>query len=631
MRLLLISFFIFSFLISSAQDAPFERGINLTGWFQAASPRQIQFSKYDKIDFEQIKSLGCDVIRLPINLHFMTDGAPDYHLNPLFLEFLDQTVEWSEELGLHLIFDNHTFSPSENTDPNIGDVLEKVWLQMATHYKDAYENIYYEVLNEPHGISDFLWNNIQQDIVEIIRTVDVEHTIIVGGAGWNSYNNLAAMPEYEDDNLIYTFHFYDPFIFTHQGATWTGPSMGSLQDIPFPYEAERMPNLPSDLLGTWVQFNHLAYPSQGNVDFVKELIDIAVQFREERGVPVFCGEFGVYQPNSQEPDRVFWYDAVRSYLEAQEIPWTIWDYHGGFGIFREDGNDLFEHDLNTELLEALGWNIPEQTPFVPYEDTVGFAIYTDFIEKGLFENSFGSGRLDYYSARQPQVGQRCIEWSNPNQYDAIGLDLRPNKDMGYLVEEGFILDFYVRGNTSNTSFDIRFLDTDTGEDDHPWRMRFTVDDTTVDWNGEWQQVQIPLSSFTEHGAWENEWFNPIGAFDWTAVDRFEIVAEQGGLENKSLSFDQILLTFAESTATEIQLQLTGIQLSPNPASEQLQLQTELNESLQYELVDNVGRTVKKGTFKGQHYLELTNVASGVYFLRVWGVERDFVVEKVLVE
>jgi len=58
-------------------EVPFHRGVNLTGWFQADSPRQIQFTKFTKQDFLDIKSLGCDVIRLPINLHFMTSGAPD--------------------------------------------------------------------------------------------------------------------------------------------------------------------------------------------------------------------------------------------------------------------------------------------------------------------------------------------------------------------------------------------------------------------------------------------------------------------------------------------------------------------------------------------------------------------------
>src|SRR5687768_17526153 len=92
-----------------AGQVPFSRGVNLTGWFQAASPRQVQFSKYTIKDFENIRSLGCDVVRLPINLHAMTNGEPDYTLDPLFLNFLDEVVNWAEELQMHLILDNHTF------------------------------------------------------------------------------------------------------------------------------------------------------------------------------------------------------------------------------------------------------------------------------------------------------------------------------------------------------------------------------------------------------------------------------------------------------------------------------------------------------------------------------------------
>jgi len=89
-------------------QAQFNRGVNLTGWFQVSNPRQIQFSKYTYKDFEQIKSLGCDVVRLPINLHAMTSGAPDYRVDELFLTFLDSVVQWCETLQIHLIIDNHT-------------------------------------------------------------------------------------------------------------------------------------------------------------------------------------------------------------------------------------------------------------------------------------------------------------------------------------------------------------------------------------------------------------------------------------------------------------------------------------------------------------------------------------------
>lgn len=102
---------------------PFKRGVNLTGWLQTSGARQIQFTKFTRQDFINIKSLGCDVIRLPINLHFMTGGAPAYTIDPLFYYFLDQIVDYAEELELHLILDNHTFDPATNTSPGVGDIL----------------------------------------------------------------------------------------------------------------------------------------------------------------------------------------------------------------------------------------------------------------------------------------------------------------------------------------------------------------------------------------------------------------------------------------------------------------------------------------------------------------------------
>jgi len=215
-------------------EPPFHRGVNLTNWFQTSIAQQIQFTKFTRQDFINIKNLGCDVIRLPINLHFMTSGVPDYKVDPLFYYFLDQIVNFAEELELHLILDNHTFDPSADTGPNIDDVLIPVWTQMAEHYKDRSTYLYYEVLNEPHGISDTKWNEIQQKAIDAIRSVDQKHTIIIGPAGWNSYNNLKNMPVYADGNLIYTFHFYDPFLFTHQGASWTNPSMAPLAGVALP-------------------------------------------------------------------------------------------------------------------------------------------------------------------------------------------------------------------------------------------------------------------------------------------------------------------------------------------------------------------------------------------------------------
>lgn len=525
-------------------ETPFHHGVNLTGWLQVGSPREIQFTKFTKQDLINIKSLGCDVIRLPINLHFMTDGEPNYTVDPLFFYFLDQIVDWAEKLELRLILDNHTFDVDSSTATDIDEVLVPVWSQMAEHYKDRSPLLYYEILNEPHGISDARWAQIQQEVIDAIRAVDPVHTIVVTGAGWGSYNNLKYLPVYADDNLIYSFHFYDPFLFTHQGASWVDPSLVPLAGVPFPYGVDDMPSCPPELKGTWVQSSLSGYKNDGTVKRVRERIDLAVDFRDQRQVPVFCGELGVYMRNSKDEYRVYWYEVVRTYLEEKGIAWTMWDYQGGFGLFEAGTNELFEHDLNIPLVEALGLTAPEQTPFVLTPDVTGFPIYTDYMAPRV--SSFGwlsQGTLDYYWDIDPAEGMYCIYCTGIDRYNTIGFDFRPDKDLTLLVQKGGCLVLWVCGDTPGARVELRFVDTKTDEPgDHPWRMGTTIDEKIVAWDGQWHHVRIPLKSLTERGSWDDGWFSAQGDYDWSAVDRFEIVSEHHDWVGMQFWFDDIHVT-----------------------------------------------------------------------------------------
>ncbi len=629
-------FVILLMLVTSIRsfDLPFKRGVNLTGWLQTSNARQIQFTKFTKQDFINIKSLGCDVIRLPINLHFMTTGAPDYTIDPLFFYFLDQIIDWAEELQIHLLLDNHTFDPATDTAPNVDTILMPVWKQIATRYKGRSNFLYYEVLNEPHGITDAKWNEIQLKVVAAIRAIDQKHTIIVGPAGWNSYNNLKFMSTYPDNNLIYTFHFYDPFLFTHQGASWTDPSMVPLSGVPFPYDAARMPPCPPELKNTWIESNLNYYKTDGTIKRVKELIDIAVDFKNKRKVPIFCGEFGVYIPNSDNADRIYWYQVVREYLEEKGIAWTIWDYTGGFGIFEQGGNDLFEYDLNIPLIGALGLNEPPQQEFVIKPDATGYDLYLDFMGQDIFESSSGEGLLDYYSEDNPVGGKYCIHWTGVEQYRNIGFDFKPNKDMSLLVKNGYAIDFWVRGNTKGIKIDMRFIDTKTtAPTDHPWRMRFTLDEQSVAWDGDWYHLQIPLKNFKEHGSWDGTWFNPIGAFDWRAIDRFEIVSEHSRLDGVHLYFDNIRIVdpkINEIPVNKISPKRFELhQNYPNPFNAGTKIGYELGEMENVALIitnaigQKVSVLVNEIQFPGKYFIIWDGmnesgqaVSSGVYFCTI---------------
>jgi len=576
-------------------------------------------------------NLGCDVIRLPINLHEMTDGAPYYTIDPLLIYFLDSAVSWAEELEIYLILDNHSFDPSIDTDPDIGDILIPIWRQLAAHYAEHSNYILYEILNEPHGISDALWNEIQQNVVDSIREVDEKHTIIVGPADWNTYNNLSAMPEYDDTNLIYTFHFYDPFVFTHQGATWTDPSMEGLAGVPFPYDPAEMPECPPELLGTWIEGALDNYENEGTADHVGDLIDIAVDFKNTRDVPLFCGEFGVFKPNSDNEDRVFWYEVTRNYLEEDSIAWTIWDYKGSFGLFELGSNELFDYDLNVALLEALGFNVPPQDDYSLEPDTTGFNVYLDYICENIIGSSWHSeGILSYYSDDNTYEGQYCIYWTGVEQYSVIGFSFRPVKDLTMLADSNYALDFRIRGDNPDIEFDIRFVDTKTEDPgDHPWRMRYIIDEQTVPWDGEWHHVQIPLQQFTEHGSWdEGTWYEPVGDFSWEAVDLFQIVSEHRSLDGMNLYFDNIRVV--ESSSSSIQKNNTNkeslqiLRIVPNYSGKFIDIKYQIPESGKvclevYNLLgEKINTPVDQKMRAGIHNVRLAtgNLSSGLYFYRL---------------
>jgi endoglucanase len=236
-----------------------------------------------------------------------------------------------------------------------------VWVQMAQRYKDRSKYIVYEILNEPHGIKAELWAKIQGKAIEAIRAIDSSHSIIVGGVNYNSIDELLNVPIYPYTHIIYTFHFYDPHVFTHQGAIWGAPPvLKNLKGVPFPGDAHPLPEIPADLKGSWVEeiFTH-TFMKDATPQALAKQLDKAVEFSRKHGdLPLFCGEFGVYIPNSLPEDRVRWYNIVTKLLDERNIARTSWDYFGGFGLFKTMEGGSFDRDLNLDIVKALGFSAP---------------------------------------------------------------------------------------------------------------------------------------------------------------------------------------------------------------------------------------------------------------------------------
>ncbi|MDR0320248.1 MAG: glycoside hydrolase family 5 protein [Treponema sp.] len=524
-------------------SAPFSKGVNFSQWFESFSAGSIPFTRYTEQDFKDVKSLGVDVIRLPIRMHSMTSGAPNYTLDTLFLQFLDQAVSWAEKYEIYIIIDNHSFDPVRATSNDIDRVLIPVWEQIARRYRNRSDYVIYEILNEPHGIDDTLWGNIQGRTVEAIRRIDQKHFIIVGGTDYNSIRKLLALPVYADSKLIYTFHFYDPHVFTHQGATWGEPSMGNLSGVPFPYDPKRMPRVPANLIGTWLENAINGYRIAASPTALYNSLDRVVNFSRERNVPVFCGEFGVFMIQSPPADRVKWYEVVSNALDKRNISRASWDYYGGFGVFNS-GNGNFNYDLNTEVVRAMGFTPPAQIQRTEEQFNTGFVIFDDYPNRNYVSAGSWGDNVDFslYDTNQAR-GQFAIRWANASQYNAFYFSFDASKmDFRYLAENGYYLEFMARVDRP-ANFDVRFLNTESSSST-PWRIRYTIDQSMIPADRNWHTIRIPLSQMTEHGAWissTQRWVEPKGEFSWRYIERLEFVAEHSALPG-TIWFDEIRIT-----------------------------------------------------------------------------------------
>jgi len=527
---------------SVTRSAPFTRGVNFSGWFESFSAQSIPFTKYNEQDFANVKSLGADVIRLPIRMHSMTGGAPDYKIDPLLIKFLDIVIDWAEKHEIYLIIDNHSFDPVAKTKDDIDTILVPVWEQIAQRYKGKSDYIVYEILNEPHGISDKRWGEVQGLAIDAIRRHDQKHSIIVGGTDFNSIGKLNAIPDYSDDNLIYTFHFYDPYLFTHQGATWGGPPLlTNLAGIPFPADRKRMPKIPDELKGTWIE-NSLrdSYYLDASPSKMYTTLNKTVAFSKERNVPIFCGEFGVYRVNSLPEDRVRWYEFVTDAMERRNISRTSWDYFGGFGIFNTEDRGDFHSDLNVEVVAALGFTPVKQTPKVLEPVKSGFIIYDDFPGGNVSAGHWGDDTdFNLYDTNAAQ-GDFAVKWGNSVQYNMFWFGFDNIMDFSALYEENYKLVFFARAEKP-VKFDIRFVNPESASS-IPWRIRYTIDENVLPPDGKWHIVSIPLKEMSEHGAWisaKQEWINGRGEFSWKNIRQMEIVAEHGSMKGLSVWFDSM--------------------------------------------------------------------------------------------
>ncbi len=317
----------------------FMRGANFANYLEVP-PDQHWSVRHSIEDIKSVKAEGFDHIRLPIGWHHYAGPAPDYKLSDEIFGKVDNIVTNATANGLNIIINIHHFNEFTSNPPAYSEEFCAIWKQISDHYATAPDGVAFELLNEPKdAATTVVINPIYAKAIATIRQSNPRRTIFAGPGRWNSVSELPnfQLPE-NDDNIIVTLHCYEPFRFTHQGATWAGPDQ-RLKGIQFPGPPPEPlvpdPNLHlSKSILDWVH-RYNTSPTQENPcapGAFRVLVDKAAAWSRQHHRPIHFGEFGAYTTADQQ-SRARFYEAFRQAMDEAGMGWAIWDWKSGFNYW----------------------------------------------------------------------------------------------------------------------------------------------------------------------------------------------------------------------------------------------------------------------------------------------------------
>ena len=338
-----------------------KRGINASEWFaqvydkRGYTPEHFQAWTTAE-DIALIKAMGFDHVRLSVNPQPMFNAREPNKIPAEYLVSLDAAVKMILDHGLAVVIDLHPESDFKMRLVKEDDFVQRFadyWRTLAAHYStwDS-ERVFFEIMNEPEFSDPYRWMGVQAKLAAAIREGAPAHTIIAAGARWSDNDDLIFQEPLHDTNIVYNFHFYEPHIFTHQGATWSAYSWHWLHGLKYPTSPEQAARVAAQIPEERDRLQVIRYGLEHwDAARVEAEMKQAAEWARRRGVPLVCNEFGVYRAYSDPEDRVAWLHDVRTALEHNGIGWTMWDYSGSFGVVtKKDGKTVADEGT----LRALG-------------------------------------------------------------------------------------------------------------------------------------------------------------------------------------------------------------------------------------------------------------------------------------
>jgi hypothetical protein len=233
----------------------------------------------------------------------------------------------------------------------------------------------FELMNEP-PISPQAWQPMLEAAYRAVRRHTPRLLLVLPGASEGMPEGLLglqAAPFRGDPAVLYTFHYYEPFQFTHQGASWNAARF--LTDVPYPanarplkgtldaslaaIEASRLSQTEKVIAGVDARRMLESYRRSGfDRAAIARSLDRIVAWAQRNGVSphqIYLGEFGVmksrWMSDTARAERRQWFADVRAEADLRGFAWSAWVYRGAGGFALTDGDDAV--DIDPQIAAAL--------------------------------------------------------------------------------------------------------------------------------------------------------------------------------------------------------------------------------------------------------------------------------------
>ena len=348
-------FLLLNSFLSAAQLTPQEavplmqKGINLGNTLEPPYEGGWNNPKAEEYYFDMYKNAGFQSVRIPVRWDNHTQTASPYKIDDAWLNRVEQIVDWGLNRGLFIIINAHheEWIKSNYTNASYRARFDSIWSQIAVRFKDKSDHLFFEIINEPNGLTKTQNNELHQRELAIIRKTNPTRIVIFQGHNWGGSDELiqAAIPD--DKYIMGSFHSYDPYLFGLEGQ------------------------------GTW--------GSSADYNALKNKFIAVSNWSETNNIPVFLGEFGSLKTCDYN-SRMLHY---RAYVELSQIygfVYCAWDDGGDFRIMEREQH---KWDEVKDILLHTTYYAPANLKLKLYQDTIlrlkwsnRVSITTVFISKG---------------------------------------------------------------------------------------------------------------------------------------------------------------------------------------------------------------------------------------------------------